>query len=113
MSLTCLARLGRGVAVVRVIPSSGRYALPGPLRAFRRVLRVAGFFTVESPTMKVVRLIPEAGLLVIFDRLTKETTFTLLPDSQIRRLADDFEEARLLLDPPSPFQIIEPDPSPA
>ncbi len=58
--------------------------------------------------MKIVRLIPEASLLVIYDNITKEASLMQLPASQIRALAHDFEEAVLLLDQPSRLSVIEP-----
>jgi hypothetical protein len=62
--------------------------------------------------MKIVRLIPEARLLVIFDDVTKEASLTQLPAASVHRLAEDFEEAVLLLDQPAPLKIVEPIPFP-
>ena len=64
--------------------------------------------------MKVVRLIPtpEAGLLVTFDPITKQASFTLLRASSIDRLLDDCEEAVQVLRQPAQLRVIEPEPKP-
>ena len=63
--------------------------------------------------MKVVRLIPEASLLIIFDTTTKQASLTQLDPSCVRRLAADCEEARLFLDPRPSFQVVLPPSDPS
>ena len=58
--------------------------------------------------MKSVHLIPEIKLLIIFDSVTTETDSILLPASQIRALAEEFEDAVLHLDA-RPLFVVEPE----